>query len=328
MNNEYAHLGQNGVFSRAEALDWGETDKGLARARQAGLIVRLRRGMYAPAAVHEACDDSGKHLLRARAALKAQLGDAVLTGASAAALHGFDLYDQDLSDVHLLRMDSVRSHHAAAANHHALTLPITDRDIEVVDGIRVVCAARAVWEVACRSSLEAGVVTADSALHRDPTLIDRINDMADRFAYFPGSRQARAALKLADHRSESPGESVTRVQFHRYRIPIPELQYRVVNDRGELVGESDFYWEDERHLGEFDGKVKYLRFLRPGESPSDCVFREKRREDEMRSGLRGMSRFIWADVMPQRSRRTMQDLARALEGSRRLYVRGRVVITG
>ena len=41
-----------------------------------------------------------------------------------------------------------------------------------------------------------------------------------------------------------------------------------------------------------------------------------------------MTRFTWSDVMPQRSRRTMQDLARSLEVSHRLYVRGRVIITG
>jgi hypothetical protein len=36
------------------------------------VIVRLRRGMYAPADIYEACDDAGKHLLHARAALAAQ----------------------------------------------------------------------------------------------------------------------------------------------------------------------------------------------------------------------------------------------------------------
>jgi hypothetical protein len=322
----YEHLGRNGVFSRAEALDWGETDKSLARARHAGLIVRLRRGMYVSAKIYSACDDRGKHLLRARAALDAQQGEAVLTGVSAAALYGFALHDQDLSAVHLLRMDQVRPHCAASTIHHAVTMPITVDDVDIVDGIRAVSAARAVWEVACRSSLEGGVVTADSALHLDPGLIGPITEIAAQFAYAPGSRQGRAAIKLADGRAESPGESVTRVQFHRYRIPMPELQYVVVDHRGAVAGEADFYWEDARHLGEFDGKVKYLKFLRPGESPSDCVFREKRREDSMRAGLRGMSRFTWADVMPQRAHRTMEDLAHALEESRRLYVRGRVII--
>jgi hypothetical protein len=325
-NTGYQHLGRDGVFSRAEALDLGETDKSLARARRAGVIVRLRRGRYVSAETYSACDERGKHLLRARAALDSQLGEAVLAGVSAAALYGFDLYDQDLSDVHLLRMDGVKPHNAASTNHHAVTLPITDNDVHVVGGIRLVSPARAVWEVACRSSLEGGVVTADSALRLDPSLGGPLAELAARFAFVPGSRQARAAINLADGRAESPGESVTRVQFHRYRIPMPELQYAVVNHRGEVAGEADFYWEDARHLGEFDGKVKYLKFLRAGESPSDCVFREKRREDSMRAGLRGMSRFTWADVMPQRARRTMEDLAHALEESRRLYVRGRVII--
>jgi hypothetical protein len=283
--------------------------------------------MYVSAETYAACDDREKHLLLARAALDSQLGEAVLTGVSAAALHGFALHDQDLSEVHLLRLDQVKPHHAASTSHHAVTLPVADHDITAVDGVRAVSAARAVWEVACRSSLEGGVVTADSALHLDPRLIGPIGELASQFAYVPGSGQGRKAIKLADGRAESPGESVTRVQFYRYRIPMPELQYAVVNHRGEVAGEADFYWEDARHLGEFDGKVKYLKFLRPGESPSDCVFREKRREDAMRAGLRGMSRFAWADVMPQRARRTMEDLSRALEESRRLYVRGRVIIT-
>jgi hypothetical protein len=116
------------------------------------------------------------------------------------------------------------------------------------------------------------------------------------------------------------------VQFHRYGIPIPDLQHEVVDDRGVLIGRSDFYWEDCRHLGEFDGKIKYLQLLRAGEAPSDCVFREKRREDAMRAGQRGMSRFTWSMIMPDSSRQTMTELARALDQSRRLYVRGRTVI--
>ncbi|HEX5383763.1 MAG TPA: hypothetical protein VFW54_03920 [Propionibacteriaceae bacterium] len=41
------------------------------------------------------------------------------------------------------------------------------------------------------------------------------------------------------------------------------------------MGISDFYWEQQRHLGEFDGKIKYQRLLRPGETASECVIRER-----------------------------------------------------
>ena len=48
------------------------------------------------------------------------------------------------------------------------------------------------------------------------------------------------------------------------------------------IGIADFYWKECRHLGEFDGKAKYEKYRRPGETAADCVFREKRREDRMR----------------------------------------------
>ena len=326
-----ATLGQaihanRGIFSRAEALDCGETDFSLGEARRAGLIVRLRRGMYAPADIYAECDDSGKHLLHARAAVAAQRGQVALTGGSAAALYGFALYQQDLSMVHIVRLDQGSSRRHAMTNHHIVLRDI-EQDIVQRDGLLTVRPARAVWEVACRSSLEAGVVTADSALRLQPTLSAALAELQERFTYYPGSRQGRAAIGLADPRSESPGESVTRVQFLRYGIPTPELQYRVVNGWGDVLGISDFGWVEYRHLGEFDGKVKYQKLLRPGETPSDCVVREKRREDLMRAEDHGMSRFVWSMVMPDTARRSMAELRRSIDQSRRLYARNRTIIT-
>ena len=170
------------------------------------------------------------------------------------------------------------------------------------------------------SGLEGAVVTADAALHVDPALSEALEELRPRFARVPGSRTARVAMRLADHRSESPGESVTRVQFYRFDIPMPELQFPVYDASGRLIGRSDFGWDEFRHLGEFDGKWKYEKFLRPGESASDCVVREKRREDAMRADRRGMTRFVWSTVMPQRAARTMSELREALHQSRRLYV--------
>ena len=314
-----------GIFTRAEALDNGESDRTLAAARRDGLIIRLRRGVYTPSEDYNSLDDAGKHLLHARAALAVQHGPVALAGPSAAALHGFALYGQDLGTVHILRLDRGSSRLRALANHHVVTQDI-EADVDTYNGIAAVTPARAVWEVACRSSLESGVVTADSALHQDPELAAPIEDLQQRFAYFPGSRQGRVTIKIADGRAESPGESVTRVQCFRFGIPMPDLQHRVTDALGRLIGVTDFYWETHRHLGEFDGKIKYQRLLRPGETPSDCVFREKRREDQLRAGRYGMSRFTWADVVPNNAQQSMVNLAEALEQSRRLYAHDRSVI--
>ena len=312
--------GNGGVFSRAEAIGSGETDKSLLQAQRAGVIVRLRRGMYVAGDIYSSSDNAGRHLLLARAALAAQQGEAVLAGISAAALHGFALYDQDLSVVHLLRLDAGSGRRAAQANHHRRLPPLTETELGVFGGVRAVSPARAVWEVAALSSLEAAVVTADAALRREPTLKSALLELQPRFANTPGSRTARLAMRLADGRSESPGESITRVQFHRFDIPQPEPQFEVRDASGHLLGRSDFGWDEFRHLAEFDGKEKYEKYRRPGESVSACVVREKSREDQMRGSCWGMSRFVWATVMPAQAARTMAGLHQALRQSRRLYV--------
>ncbi|MET0693332.1 MAG: hypothetical protein ABWY56_05345, partial [Propionibacteriaceae bacterium] len=59
---------------------------------------------------------------------------------------------------------------------------------------------------------------------------------------------------------------------------------------------SDFCWEHYRTLGEFDGRVKYGRLLKPGESVEDVIYREKLREDALRDEIWEMVRWTWADL--------------------------------
>jgi hypothetical protein len=104
-------------------------------------------------------------------------------------------------------------------------------------------------------------------------------------------------VRLADGRAESVGESRSVHLFWAQRLPKPELQYHVLDRHGELIGITDFAWPECGLLGEFDGKAKYLRYLRPGEDPGDAVFREKQREDRLRrvTGW-SMVRLTWADL--------------------------------
>ena len=77
----------------------------------------------------------------------------------------------------------------------------------------------------------------------------------------------------------------------------PRLSSTKWYDRnGTVAGTSDWAWREYGLLGEFDGRIKYGRLLKPGESPGDAVFREKRREDELRE-MTGwpMFRLIWSD---------------------------------
>jgi hypothetical protein len=76
----------------------------------------------------------------------------------------------------------------------------------------------------------------------------------------------------------------------------PTLQFPVRTDGGLLLGRADFAWEQQRAVGEFDGRVEYGRLLRPGQSPGDAVFEEKRREDAFRDEGWGVVRWTWPDL--------------------------------
>ena len=67
-------------------------------------------------------------------------------------------------------------------------------------------------------------------------------------------------------------------------------------------------------MGEFDGKTKYGRLLKPGQRIEDVIFKEKLREDAIRDLGLQVVRWIWRDlhrsgVLRERVRRAF---ARAL----------------
>jgi len=70
----------------------------------------------------------------------------------------------------------------------------------------------------------------------------------------------------------------------------------VLTEDGVLLGRGDFGWEEQQVVGEFDGRVKYGRCLRPGQDPGDAVFEEKQREDAFRAEGWGVVRWTWGDL--------------------------------
>lgn len=310
-----------GWFSRGDAVDCGYTDLDLAAAVKSGEIIRLRQGAYAIESTYKECDATQRHLLLARAAVARQGGAVALTGPSAAAAHGLVLHDLDLSQVHLVRLDKGSPRREAGIVHHTVSGDIADQVISL-EGLPVIDVARTVWEVASTGSLAAGVCAADSALRLYPGVEKGLRELKRPFAYRPGSRRARIALQLADPRSQSAGESVSRVVFFRHAFPTPELQHHVVDQDGRHVAICDFYWPEFRHVGEFDGRIKYGRLLADGASVEDVVYAEKLREDGVRAQVLGMSRWTWQEVMPSGETAFIRRLGKELHQSRRLYVRG------
>ena len=109
---------------------------------------------------------------------------------------------------------------------------------------------------------------------------------------------ARQVLAFARPGAMNPGETRSRLAIHRAGLPPPALQHPVRTAAGLFLGEVDFWWEEFATAGEFDGRVKYGRLLRPGQDPGDVVFAEKVREDAIRADDREMVRWIWRELSP------------------------------
>jgi hypothetical protein len=138
-------------------------------------------------------------------------------------------------------------------------------------------------------------MSGDAALRRGAAA-EELNACLLRSGRRPGVSKARRAVQFLDARSESPGESLSRVALHLARIAPPTLQYDVREPSGRVVGRADFCWEEHRTLGEFDGRVKYGRLLKPGQTPADAVYAEKTREDALRDLGWQVVRWTYADL--------------------------------
>lgn len=285
----------NGCFTRPEALRAGLDDNDIRRALKGGLWTRVRWGVYTFTDLWTEQDEVARHLAAARSAAK-KLGPYVaLSHVSAALDHGLLVWGADLSTVHLTRLDGGAGRTEAGIQHHEGFC--ADSDVMEKDGYQLVKPVRAALETAALVSSEAAVATLDSGLHLRHFDAAELDEAFALMQNWPGALHLQFAVRFADGRAESVGESRARYLCYAHGLPAPELQFHVYDERGVLAGITDMVWREHRLLGEFDGKVKYGRLLKPGEEPGDAVFREKRREDTLRRLTDfSMVRLTWADL--------------------------------
>ncbi len=162
-------------------------------------------------------------------------------------------------------------------------------------GILVSGVARTVVDLARTGSLASGLCAADHALrHSLCTPAELAAAAAEVPRRVRGRPAALLVAELADARSMSPGESLSRAAMFRLNLPRPDLQVDVEDAEG-LVGTTDFGWPGV--VGEFDGRSKYG--IPVGVDPAaaaEVLWREKRREDRLRRVVR-VARWTWADAV-------------------------------
>ncbi len=267
----------------------GFTDHELARAVRTGELTKIRRGSYLQAPEPDEATD--QHLFRVRSAFPDLSTGTVVSHASAAVLHGLPIWSLSLERVQVTKRRAYGGRRRA--HLHVRVATLRDDEVECIDGVLVTSAARTVVDVARSVPFEAGVTVGDAALALGLTTAEELARALRDSTHRPGSARARRVIAFADGRSESVGESRSRVAIARAGLPAPHLQWEVWDAEGELTGRTDFCWPEHGLVGEFDGQVKYGRLLRPGESAGDAVYREKLREDAIRALGYHFERWGW-----------------------------------
>jgi len=280
------------LLRRAAALADGMTDDELARLVRRGELVRLQRGTYASAGLPK--DRGERHAAIVRATVAGLRLPGAVSHLSAAVLHGLPTWNVRFDRVHLTRHPPANGSGTRRIHLHVARL--ADDEVSLLDGIAVTDLTRTAVDVARTLPFEQAVVIVDAALATEETTKEHLTDCLARMGAVPGVRQAARVVAFADGRSESVGESRSRVLLHRLELAPSTLQLEVHTRDGLFVGRTDFAWEKERVLGEFDGRIKYGRLLKPGQSAGDAVFEEKRREDALRDEGFGMVRWVWQDL--------------------------------
>jgi hypothetical protein len=327
------------VFTRAQAVQAGQTRGEIAWALRSGRWMRLRRGAFCLPEVYAAADDRGRHLLHAEAALLTHDERHVLSHVSAALSFGLPTPFRGLG-------------------RPTLTLPgspaSTDRQADLVVQVAGLAAgdtttwrrdrlrtsvARTVADCLRHLERPEAVMLCDAALHAgltEPVHIDRV---LSRQANWPYAERGRAAFKLSDGRRESPLESWSFVQLYARGVPLPVPQALVYDGRS-LVGRVDGWWPEYGTVCEVDGREKYsmdlgLRAVQDGPEDAErriastrrAIVEEKLREDRLRALGLQVVRWGFVDVV-RRIGRVVADIEAAWGRGRPDLVTGRILPPG
>lgn len=303
-------------FTGLQAVRAGYSRDEIARALQRGEWTRLRHGVYIEQAAYAAASPGPeRHRLLVQAHLLKHGPGTVASHRSAASLLGLALL-REPDGVDLTRPDArCRSGNLLGVHQSPLSATQMQTDSH---GVATTSVARTVLDLARTLSFRQGVVVADSALHQKLTDTPSLAAELELARQWPGSPNAGRVVAAADARSESPGESLARLDLHAlgYTSVQPQLEVQGLSGkwyRGDLV------IEELGVIVEFDGKVKYQdTFGRTAEQVREA---QAFREDDLRHVGWGFARLVWADLgVLHRIERKVQ--AARLASSRRARLTG------
>jgi len=287
---------EHGVFLRREAEEVGYTQRLIDALIKRGVWQRVRWGAFVYGEDWQTLGERERYGLRCRAAYRRMTTQVALSHTSSAHLWGAPLWEVELDQIHLTRMDGNTQRRAAGVVTHRGS--ILDGDLAERDGLLVTSPTRAALEVAMLApDMEHALVEVDHFLRHGLTTKDALRARFVLMDRWPRTLRLDMMLSLADGRSESVAETRVRYLCWAQHLPTPVLNHPIRDADGTVLYRVDFAWPDLGVFVEFDGREKYDRHRREGESLDDFLIRERRRESRIRE-LTGWVcvRLTWADL--------------------------------
>ncbi|KJV00454.1 DUF559 domain-containing protein [Rhodococcoides fascians] len=186
---------------------------------------------------------------RARAAWLYSHGNAVVSGLSAAALHGSKWISGD-DDAELLWAEHRKKFDGLRIGFDELA----PNETETVDGVVITTAARTAYDLGRRRPFGTAVARLDALCRATGVGTHEIGRLAEDHRGARGIVQLREVLGVVDPGAESPQETRTRLALLAAGLPRPQTQIEVIGPDGKVFARIDIGWAQWKVAVEYDGE--------------------------------------------------------------------------
>ncbi|SLK01075.1 type IV toxin-antitoxin system AbiEi family antitoxin domain-containing protein [Arthrobacter sp. P2b] len=265
------------VASTLQLARAGIDERVMTAGVRSGMLLRLRRGAYVQRAYWNTLKPWDRDRLLITAHYESTGGQARYSHISAARLHSCYLWNAGPM-VHVTTQYA-NSPGSAGSDVKAHRLPLTDRELTTIrtpDGRDMLTTSleRTVLDCARILPLDQAAVIGDHALRKGAS-VHAMHRLLSETPAKRGSRRALDLLNVLDGRSESAGETRTRLMLHSFGLQTFTPQVEVPTSEG--LFRADFADPESRVIIEFDGTAKYTDY-KPAE---EVLLAERRRENAL-----------------------------------------------
>jgi very-short-patch-repair endonuclease len=265
------------VASTLQLETAGLGDRVRTAAVRSGILLRLRRGAYVRSSFWHGAQPWARDAVLIQAHYVSTGGAARYSHVSAARLHECRVWDVGpLIHVTTGYANSSTSAGHDVRTHRAVLAPSELATLWTVDGREILTTTieRTVLDCARTLPLEQAAVIGDHALHKGARIED-MRRLLDQSPAKRGSRRAMDLLDVLDGRSESVGETRTRLLLRTFGLLMFIPQFEIRTPIGRF--RADFADPGTRVVIEFDGSGKYTDY-KPTE---EVLLAERRRENAL-----------------------------------------------